>query len=746
MEVRTQSELLASIITLSIALSSLLRRPRPRLHQTFAWMNLALFAWFTSRFIYEVNVSREDDGTAFWFRLSMAAACVIPLASRPFLDSFLRSGSRPKTFGAAAYAASATLFLLAFSAWSAQPWFSAAVYVYVFGYFYTGMYRIYREYRGSSNQVEAVRRSYLAVGGLIAVTLSFLEYLPPVQETFAAFGELATVIYLYFLFQTLDHHRLLDLRGILGKFAVAAALAMTLAAIYWVLGQWGEESNRWFNTLVASLVILILFDPLRHFVEELSTRLFFKEKFELARTLERLRREMLSIIDPAVMTVRLLEHFTAARRVTQASVYLLEADGMSFRLAGSRGPKPVERMDVRLHRIFLDYLQNRKAAVLVELIERRMAELASLAAGERVAEEKTLSAARNAMADMHSHICIPFIGGERVLGFINLGAEHRGESFSTDELDLLLQIGDQAAIIIENSKLYERLKEKERLASLGEMAAGLAHEIRNPLGAIKGAIQLVDPRDIRGESQEFLNIIIEEINRLNTVVSQFLDYSRPFHPDRRDTDVNSVVSHVEKVLLAEGVQRGAKVRLDLDENLPLIKADDKQLTQVVLNLAKNGIEAMPNGGELVIETRSAGDRAPGRSSPDQDAGPSHVEILVHDTGMGIPREQLNKIFIPFFTTRKDGTGLGLAIVERIIKGHGGEIHVRSRQGEGTTFTIVLPVTAPGESTASAEPPAVPPLTDPGTMGSKPEEADNRTPDRPADNAFAGVDAPARPNG
>ena len=227
------------------------------------------------------------------------------------------------------------------------------------------------------------------------------------------------------------------------------------------------------------------------------------------------------------------------------------------------------------------------------------------------------------------------------------------------------------------------MKERDRLAALGEMAAGLAHEIRNPLGAIKGAAQLLvgpDGKPVTGQDvPEFLSIIVEEVNRLNRVVTQFLDYARPYKGEAAEIDLNEVVRKTAQLLENQG-----KVVLQLAEVLPRVRGDAEQLRQVFLNLGLNALEAMNGGGTLTIGTG----RRPFRRRGDAGA---FVEVRFHDTGPGIPREQMKNLFIPFFTTKEKGTGLGLPISQRIVTQHGGVIEVRSERGKGTTFTVSLPV-------------------------------------------------------
>jgi signal transduction histidine kinase len=229
------------------------------------------------------------------------------------------------------------------------------------------------------------------------------------------------------------------------------------------------------------------------------------------------------------------------------------------------------------------------------------------------------------------------------------------------------------------------MKEKDRLAALGEMAAGLAHEIRNPLGAIKGAAQYLSPENLPAENNEFLQIIVDEVNRLNSVVSHFLDYSRPLKQNFVPVELSNVICRTAK-LLSSDLPENVVLKIDVRENLPKVSADAEQLKQVLINLIQNAVQAMPEGGTITLTVRSP-DSIPGWRFA---SAPETVEIRVLDTGNGIPEEARPHIFVPFYTTKEQGTGLGLAICDRIVKSHGGSIMISSRIGEGTEFIIRLP--------------------------------------------------------
>jgi len=230
----------------------------------------------------------------------------------------------------------------------------------------------------------------------------------------------------------------------------------------------------------------------------------------------------------------------------------------------------------------------------------------------------------------------------------------------------------------EQKLLIAQLNLAERLAALGEMVAGVAHEIRNPLGIISSTAELLQQKLNKYEPQNRLaQVIVEEANRLNQTVTEFLDYARPREPQLRDIDLEAVLDRSLEFLQPEIEKHHLTLTRDYRRRGRLLKADAALLHQVFLNILINAIQSMPQGGRIILTT---------------DLGPEGrgAKIAVTDTGPGIAPENVSKIFNPFFTTKDKGSGLGLSIVRNIIESHQGHVSMDSRPGEGTTVTIVLP--------------------------------------------------------
>jgi signal transduction histidine kinase len=233
----------------------------------------------------------------------------------------------------------------------------------------------------------------------------------------------------------------------------------------------------------------------------------------------------------------------------------------------------------------------------------------------------------------------------------------------------------------EKKRIEEQLRRADRLAAVGQLAASIAHEIRNPLAAISGSIQVLqEEMQPQGQARQLLDIILREADRLKLITGQFLDYSRPKTPLRKECELVTCLE--ETVLLLKQQERaGAEVVVDFDPpELPVVvAADEDQLRQVFWNISLNAVQAMPDGGTLRIEVRDL---------PSDPEAPL-VAVEFSDTGGGIRPEDLERIFEPFFTTKESGTGLGLSIARRVVEELGGRIEVTNRLGEGATFQVIL---------------------------------------------------------
>lgn len=258
--------------------------------------------------------------------------------------------------------------------------------------------------------------------------------------------------------------------------------------------------------------------------------------------------------------------------------------------------------------------------------------------------------------------------------------------FLKEERNLIDSVAGQVSLIIERkeaeedrSRLEEQLRHADRLATIGLLAAGVAHELNEPLGNILGFAQLAKKcQGLPGSAKEDLEKIESASLHARDIIRNLLIFARQMSPQKTRVDLHHIVEETLDFLQGRFAETGIEVECQLPEDLPAVTADHGQLSQVLMNLAVNALQAMPKGGTLRIRAR---------------ATHRNVSLIVEDTGMGMSQQVLDKIFVPFFTTKDvgEGTGLGLPVVHGIIHAHGGTIHVESKVGRGTQFEIRLPV-------------------------------------------------------
>jgi signal transduction histidine kinase len=284
-------------------------------------------------------------------------------------------------------------------------------------------------------------------------------------------------------------------------------------------------------------------------------------------------------------------------------------------------------------------------------------------------------------------VCIPLTAGPQLRGFIALGRKRTLDAFFADDLDLLGTLAAQASIALENARLYEELKRSQeiirrsdRLSALGTLAAGIAHEVRNPLVSIQTFFQLAPDR-LHDEEflTRFLDLTANEVKRIATLIDELLSFARSPTRALQATDLNEIAERV--VTLLEGEAHKARVSLThvLTPALPSVLADADQIKQVLLNIVLNALQATPPNGSVTVISRAV-----------EVQHEPFGQLEIRDTGVGIAADALESIFNPFYTTKDKGTGLGLTIAHQIITEHGGVLTAESVEGQGTSFFIGLP--------------------------------------------------------
>ena len=278
-------------------------------------------------------------------------------------------------------------------------------------------------------------------------------------------------------------------------------------------------------------------------------------------------------------------------------------------------------------------------------------------------------------------LLVPALGADRSL----VGAfEIVGGTIDRDTYVVARELAARLALLVERHQAISDLEDARQLAALGQFAAAIAHDIRTPLTSISLNVQILRRKlALSDDDREHLDIALEELGRLDASVAEILDFAKPMKLAQQSIDVGELLEDTARGLSPVLSEKGVALRCEPDDELPAVHGDRQRLRQVLVNLVDNAANASNSGAAVTVRARPATATEPG----------ARVAIEIVDHGRGIPADDLPRIFEPFFTTRPDGTGLGLAICHKVVRAHGGDIHVRSTVGGGSTFTILLPATS-----------------------------------------------------
>jgi signal transduction histidine kinase len=498
----------------------------------------------------------------------------------------------------------------------------------------------------------------------------------------------ASLFYLYISYLHLSRVRVVDLRQLLGNTLALGLLATGVASFFAALHLWVGGSLNLFllNAFLASFVLLLFYEPLKQGVQNAMDRWLVGGKVALERSVAVLSPRLTQALTLDQLLREFLRTLEGTERVTSSSIFLRDDPRMGFQAAASIGLSPRARVNLIQDPLFVRTLQT-EPVLLAEDLER-------VEPGERsVASPEDRARLLQILRELDAQLIIALRAGTELVGFWTLTDANSAEPFSTGEVRLLRDLAERAAVSIENSKTFERIRVRDRLVTLGEMSAGLAHEIRNPIATIRAALALLedpgaeDPAEIR-------RMVVEEVRRLDRVVGLFLDWARPSPSHQTRQDLGKVL---ERALADSGLSSDktpVHLELEVEPELPPLPLDAEQLERIVSNLARNASQASLPGSTVRVTAQI--DRTP-------DEGLRGLQIVIEDEGCGMDEETLARAFVPFFTTRDAGVGLGLALCERLVRAQGGQIDLRSEPGRGTRVRVWIPVPAASNEEAEEAP-------------------------------------------
>jgi two-component system, NtrC family, sensor histidine kinase HydH len=675
-DLRARTTLFCGALTFAIALSVLLRGRR-LIHFLFAGFATCVAGWYASQSLSALYHSQV------WEQVTTVFTVLIPQFALHVFEGTIES-TKSTRFTKVAMALGVPLFLLALSPYHNAPVSLGVIYSYVVCLFGASLYMLHRRGQASRSRAIRDRVRFLVFVGALATSFTLADFLSFLGVSLPPIGAVLAIVFVFVLAESLQRPRLADLYELSGRLMVSTILAFALAGIFYGLIEYvGRAGAMYLNAVLAAIVFLVLVEPMRSEIQRRIHQFFFRERYDLETSIAELQRKIAHTIELNELGPVIMTGLENSRRVTAAALYLRDPEGLE-RIA-TYGPECPPRIDALALRPLLSRLET---SLSLEELSRTTPDT-----------DAPLHTAIATMSALRSSYVVAIRSDDKdLIGLLAVADERARDAFTPEEVILLEALGAQISVAISNTRIYAKLKERDRLASLGAMAAGLAHEVKNPLGSIKGAAQLLEESVYDASTREFLGIIIEETDRLNRVVGSFLDYARPHTGNPVPLDINAAIRRATQILAGAESSPGLELKLDLTEELPYATLDAEQFRQVLINLVQNSIQAVNREGTVTISTSTRPE------SFGAQPGQRFIEVSVHDTGPGIAPGVLQNLFVPFFTTKRQGTGLGLAISQRIVQSAGGRIEVQNEPGRGATFCMLLP--ASEEKLLSVAPPSL----------------------------------------
>jgi signal transduction histidine kinase len=546
---------------------------------------------------------------------------------------------------------------------------------------YWGIHNLIQSLRTTRIPRQKLQIKYLIFGivsmAIVGTTINLSNYFLKLGWPIFFLASLYSILVSLFFAIALIKYQLLDIHLLIrGGILYSSVLGLVLAIYILIIKNIGEVvSQRTYgrsllveSALILALVFVLL--PFQRKVGDWIDRFFYMERVRFRTKLSEFGRTLTELVNLEEVAKTTVHFITQTLHVDWVVFFFLKNEMSEY--SPIFGIPIYDEMKYSSHHPLVRRIESNRRAVDLEHLRENEGEVEEI----------------DDLIERGWVVVAPIFLRERLMGFILLGKKRSEKDYTVEELEILEAFSNQTALAISRALIYRdmSLKDKqimqaEKMAAIGELAAGIAHEIRNPLGIITGSAETIRRHPDQKIREEMTNYILEESQRINGLIGTFLDFARPKEPNLTNCDLREVLEKTLLLLSPQAKTLGIEIEKEIPQKLLQVSADPDQMRQAFTNLGVNALEAMPEGGTLKIRVfRNARDK---------------VWVQFSDTGKGIPREVAAKVFDPFFTTKEGGTGLGLSIAHRIITQHRGEIHVEGGEGKGSTFTIILPLEREG---------------------------------------------------
>ncbi|MDB4349775.1 ATP-binding protein [Omnitrophica bacterium] len=666
---------------------------------SFGIFGISIFIW---QFFEGIFLSLTTYNPALNLcKLSYIGVILLPICYLHFVLEFLKHDKRKII---------SILFYL-FGLWCIYTMFATDLFIsgarkYFFGYYptagpyhkvyllsvpfsaLTGFALLFQEFSKQSDINKRNSIKYLLLA-YIAFPMASVDYLPNYNVEIYPFGFIFVTAFLAFNAYAIVRHQLMEIEVIIKKTLVFTGLfagAYAIFAGFAFLGQVVFEQitggNRWVSLIPSIAVIILILRPLDNFLTAVTDKFLFQKKYDYRELLKTFTTEVLTVLDIDKLVHLTVDKLSGIMKIQTCGMLLLNKDKSQYDLAASVGISGRQN-------VF--YLDN----TLVSFLGRTRLYLSIKHQGE---DSKLPSKILEDMNKLKLELAIPLVIHNEMIGILTLGKKKSDEDYTQDDMAILLPLARTLSIAINNAEMFDELgktqaeaAQREKMAVIGTLAAGINHEICNPLGIARGQCEVYLLNAQEGlykerskdeqiyEAMKIMEKVIMETDRATAITKKLSTFAKPGTGDiNEDVNISHEVDEVMALIGHELRLENVNFVKDIPKNLSHIQADHKQIEEIFFNLIRNAGQAIEKAGKITVKAVERDNR---------------VVVDIEDTGHGIPENKLEQIFNPFYTTKAPGkgTGLGLFIVRQIVQRNKGTISVRSKVGEGTTFTLEFPV-------------------------------------------------------
>ena len=657
---------------------------RERLHRGFAAVTLTSASWDLG--LFSLCFFADPVAAEWWSRVFRTGICLAPPVVYHFGLLLSPSDSRSArvflVFGYVAGGALALLNLQGALVLGLTPhtwgWYLRTAPLYnaltalLLLYLVLWGERGWHAYRHASSARQRVQAKFWLLAAVVQIPFALTNLLPLYGVNTYPLGSIGSVAFVGIVAYAMVRHRLMDVDFVVRKGAsfllASAAVLLPGGLAFAALAQVMSPESVGILVCAAiaiALVSVIVVPTLQAALETRVHRALFPQTYDSRLRLRQLAAALVHVLDQGKLIRRLGEALVEILDVESCHIFVRDEERNHFRLVF-----PTSDVATSLREDTARALEVLHEPMLLSEVEAASPSVAAF------------------LRTRGWEVALPLRINDRSIGLVTLGRNKDLRIFSAEDLQLLATVAAGASVALENASLSRQLRRSEvvleranRLSSLGMLAAGIAHEIRNPLVAVKTFLDLLPQRlDDREFLTNFRDLSLGELRRVTDLIADLLTLGKSKTAERRSVELGPTLEPVVRLMESTARKRQIEVAATFDSDVPSVWADPDQLKQIIVNLLLNAIETSAPGGHVRLEV--------------QPAAAGNVVLEVRDDGPGIAADQLENIFHPFFTTKETGTGLGLALVHQMVVEHGGEITVESEVGRGSAFRVTLPTTPP----------------------------------------------------